>query len=305
MESTGDKWRAIAFSLALHAAVGLALFVQLLAPSAATQDAAGPAIEASLVSSPQQAANLAKEIRALEHRTAQDETPAPRRPRPQDSPQPQQLIPQQQLAKPDTIDQDEVRKLAEQAAAQKQLQEQEERRKQGQVDLDRKQDQQQEEIRKSELATVLKKRADTKRDIKLGEQALQQLRDQQTQLALNNPTARSVPSAPPHPPAGNNGKQQDLLAKYKQAIIDTANGNWTHADDVPQQVHCRIRFKQIPGGEVIDVKFLDCPFDAASRESVDRAMHKTPLPYAGFESVFPQLREGELDFCYPTEACTR
>ena len=306
METAWDKLRAVLFALLLHGLLVFLLFFGLLwQPLPRAEAASGPPIQATLVSAPQQAAEIAKEIRALERRTAQEPTPPKPEPKPQDAPQPQQPVPQTRLPQPDTVDQDAVRKLAEQRDEQKRLQEQEERRKQAQIDLDRKQEQQQAEIRQRQLAAIQKQREDAERQIRLHEQALRQLRDQQTQLALNNTPRRVAPTAPPHPPAGNNGRQQDLLAKYKQAIIDTTNNNWIHADEVPQQVHCRIRFTQIPGGEVIDVKFLDCPFDAASRDSVDRAMHKTPLPYAGFESEFPKLRQWELDFCYPTEACTR
>ena len=46
--------------------------------------------------------------------------------------------------------------------------------------------------------------------------------------------------------------------------------------------------RQLPGGEVVDVTSApSCPFDALGRQSVERAVLKaSPLPYAGFESVF-------------------
>lgn len=63
-----------------------------------------------------------------------------------------------------------------------------------------------------------------------------------------------------------------------------------------------VRFTQIPGGEVIAVNYEDCPLDATARESIERAMHKGSMPYAGFESVFS--RQATIDFCTPEEACT-
>ncbi len=302
METTGDKWRAIAFSLALHVAVGVALFVRLLAPPAAAQDAAGSAIEASLVNSPQQAASLAKEIRALERKDAQDETPAPRQPRPQDSPRPQQMIPQAQLPKPDTVDQDEVRKLAEQQALEKRQHEQEERRKQAQIDLDRKQEQQQEEIRQRQIAMIEKQRADAQRQMKLHEQALRQLHDQQTQLALNNAPPVVAPAVPPRARAGNNGKQQDATAAYIQAIKDTVEQYW-RPDRVPELVHCQVTFiQERPTGEIKDVIFGDCPYDADARATIE-ALKGTLLPYEPYKNLFQ--REVRIDMCYPTEKCTR
>jgi colicin import membrane protein len=62
-----------------------------------------------------------------------------------------------------------------------------------------------------------------------------------------------------------------------------------------------VRFVQIPGGEVINVEFIDCPYDAQGRESVERALRMTPMPYSGFEAVFE--RKVPIDFCYPDEAC--
>lgn len=310
METTWDKLRAVVFALGLHALLIALLFVGLLThPVPAAANAEGPMIEASLVSSPQQSAAIAKAIKAIEQKTAPDTTPTPPKPEPKpiETPPPQQLAPQAPLPKPDTVDQEEVRRVAEQAAAQQKLQEQEERRKQAQIDLTNKQQQQlaqQELERQKQLVDIRKLRADAERQVKLDAQRLKQLQDQRSQLTLNDTHTTVAPTAPTRPPSGNNGKQSDLMAKYKQAIIDVSNSNWIHTD-VPEQVHCKIRFTQIPGGEVIAVDFHDCPFDAAGRESVDRAMRKTPLPYAGYESVAPKLRQWELDFCYPTEACSR
>ena len=61
------------------------------------------------------------------------------------------------------------------------------------------------------------------------------------------------------------------------------------------------RHAEAVGGEVIDVDFLECPYDAQGRDSVERALRKNPMPYAGFESVF--MRKVELILCYPEESC--
>jgi colicin import membrane protein len=81
----------------------------------------------------------------------------------------------------------------------------------------------------------------------------------------------------------------------------TANDNWNRGL-APELVRCTVRFTQLPGGDVTDdVEFMDCPYDAQARESVVRALLKTPMPYSGFESVFQ--RKVILTFCYPEEAC--
>ncbi|MEO7478520.1 MAG: cell envelope integrity protein TolA [Lysobacteraceae bacterium] len=318
METTWDKLRAVLLALGLHLLVLAVLFVGLRwqhLPTAA--DAAGPVIEATLVSSPQQSRAVVKAVKAAEQKADPEATPPPQpqpEPRPQDAPQPQQAAPQAPLPKPDTVNQDEVRRLAEQAAEKKQ-QEQEERRKQAQIDLTNQQQQQQEAQNKLRLAqqelekqqkldAIRKQLADAKRATLLQEQKLKQLQDQRAQLAQNNAPATATQAAASVPQSGANGADQGLLEQYKRAIIEVTNNNWIHTD-VPERVHCIIQFTQIPGGEVIDVKYLNCPFTAAARESVDRAMHKSSLPYAGYEKVFPQLRQWSLDFCYPQEACRR
>jgi colicin import membrane protein len=311
METTWDKLRAVLFAVGLHVLVVGLLFVGLLTQAVpVSADAEGPIIEASLVSSPQQSAAIAKAIKALDQKAVQDATPPPPprpEPKPQDvQPPPQQLAPQAPLPKPDTVDQEEVRRVAEQAAEQKKLQEQEERRKQAQIDLTNKQQQQlaqQELERQKQLADIRKQRADAERQVKLETQRLKQLQDQRAQLALNSAPPRTVPNALPHPQAGNNGAANTLAEKYRQAIRAVVNQNWRH-ENVPDSVHCRVTFRQLPGGEVFGpLTFDDCPFDAAARASVEDALHRTPLPYAGFESVFQ--RQGTIDLCYPEEACTR
>jgi colicin import membrane protein len=218
------------------------------------------------------------------------------------------------LPKPDTVNQDEVRRAAELAAEQKQLQEQDERRKQEQIDLTKQQQQQQQQeaenrqrlaqqqlVQQQQLEEIRKARAAAERDVKLKEEAMKQLQDQAARVAQGHaPPAAVAATTPPHPPAGSAGAGTDLRGKYVQAIKAVANENWHH-ENVPEKVHCIVQFKQLPGGEVFLVNFLDCPLDAAGRESVEAALKRTPLPYAGFESVFQP--QGKIDMCYPEEAC--
>jgi colicin import membrane protein len=66
-------------------------------------------------------------------------------------------------------------------------------------------------------------------------------------------------------------------------------------------VHCIVRFTQIHGGFVTNVDFLDCPLNVTDRDTVERALLRTPMPYLSYESVF--LRQWSLDFCFPREEC--
>ena len=308
METNSDKALAVAGSLAVHALVLVVLWLGLLHQPAELriQASEGPSIEASLVSTPQQ---VAAAIRRIENEPkpaplAAAPPPQPKpEPHPQDAPQPQQLTPQARLPKPDTVDQEEVRRAAELASQIKH--EQDERHKQAQIDLTRQQEQLEAENRQrlaqqqlekdKQLADIRKQKAEADRQVKLQEQKYQQLADA---------AAHNTPAPMPHPAAAAASSQAvgtNLQARYLEAIRNVVNMNWRH-EGVPERVHCIVHFKQLPGGEVFgDATFGDCPFDAQARVSIQEALHRTPLPFKGFESVF--AREGTIDMCYPEEAC--
>ncbi|HTD28438.1 MAG TPA: cell envelope integrity protein TolA [Xanthomonadaceae bacterium] len=317
METNWDKALAVFYALLVHAvAIGL-LFIGLLweqLPLPADDE--GPAIEATLVSSPLQSVAAAKTAKVSQPKPApQEATPPPQpkpEPNPQDAPQPQQLVRQAPLPKPDKVNQDEVRRAAELAAEQKQLQEQEERRKQAQIDLTKQQKQQEEAENRQRLAqqqleqqrqldAIRKQRAAAERDIKLKEQAMKQLQDQAARIAQEQPAPAAVASpVQPRHPAGSTGTSADLTGKYLQAIRAVANENWRH-DNVPEKVHCHVRAKQLTNGDVVKVTFLNCPLDAAGQASVEAALERSPLPTEGFDAVWQS--EVNIDMCYPEEAC--
>lgn len=321
METTWDKLRAVLFALGIHALALAMLFVGLLwEPTPAAADAQGPMIEATLVSSPQQAASVARAIQSAQQKSVrktvprEDTTPPPPQPKPepkpQDAPQPAQPVPQAVMPKPDKIDQEEVRRVAEMAAEQKLLQEQEARHKQAQIDLSRQREQQDAENRQRLAQQQLEQQqkivenrkllAAAAREVKLKEERLKQLQDQAARLAQNTPSANASPATPPHPPSGNAGRGKDLQADYLKAIRETVVQNW-QTGSAPPHVICKAHVKQIPGGQVLEVSFPACPFDAVGRQSVQDAFERTPLPYAGYEPVF--LREFTIDLCYPEDPC--
>jgi colicin import membrane protein len=312
METNSDRALAVAGSLVVHGLVIAVLYLGLLRePELQSAEADGPAIEATLVSAPRETAAAIKRIQTAQP-AERDTAPAPQplpEPKPQDAPKPPQLAPQAQLPKPDTVDQDEVRRAAELAAKQKLDKEQEERHKQDQIDLSRKQEQLEAENRQrqaqqqlekdKELADIRKKKADADRQVKILEEKSKQLADQKAQ---NNP----APVAPPQPAAAGPAVGTDTLTRYKNAIKRVVIENWQTAKAPGGEgVHCKVTYTQSPGGVVFKVQFGDCPFDAAGRQSVEEALERSPLPYTGFESVFS--REGTMDLCYPPEekACAQ
>lgn len=315
-----DTWVALGYAVLLHIAL-LAMLVLAgwwqRAPVAVS--AAGPVIEAALVIT---SADVQHSEQALADAPKPEPVPEPEppkpaveeaapppqplpEPRPQVSPEPPQVVPQEQLPEPDTRDQERIVRLAEEQA-EREKQEQEARRRQEQIDLTERKKQEEAEKRqrllkqqKEQLEAIRREREAAAKATKLAEAKLQQLADRQPTPAK----ATSSPSpAPAAPLSGNNGVDTDLRARYAAAMKQVAHANWNRTL-APEGVPCRVNFVQIPGGEVIDVQFINCPYDAAGRDSVVRALQKSPMPYAGFEPVFE--RKPTITFCYPQEACPR
>jgi colicin import membrane protein len=309
MESSADQVRAFLLALAFHVALIALIWWSaswVLAPKDSA--AAGEPIQATLQVS---AADLRRARAAIKAAPEPKplppaETPAtpPPQPIPEPSPQtsdtPVQMTPQAPQERPDTVDQERISKLAQEKADRLALEEQEERRRQEQVDLTddvtRQEVAERRQRLREQLEAIRRERTAAARRTLLEEQRLQQLADMQAA----SPTP--APRAPATPPTGNRGTDEGLLAQYKTAMTQNADGNWNHTG-APELTHCQVRFTQIPGGEVINVEFMDCPYDAQGRDSVERALRKTPMPYSGFEKVF--LRQWALDFCYPREECSR
>lgn len=307
-----DLAGAVLMAVALH--VGLVVFLWLASlwdPSPREISVAGPPIiQAALVINQ---ADIAAAERTAERAPRPEPTPPPTpveqpaapppqpqpEPRPQDSQQRPQPAPQEAIAQPDPVDQEAIDRLALEQA-EKAREEQEAKRRQEQIDLTERQRQEEAERRQrlreqqmEQLRQLREQRAEAERRTRMEEQRMQQLRDRE--------------QAPPQPPqaapaaaGGNNGVDTDLRARYALAMLQTAEANWNRTL-APEATACRVRFTQIPGGDVISVDFVSCPFDAQGRESVERALRRSPMPYEEFKTVFE--RQVTLTFCYPEEAC--
>jgi colicin import membrane protein len=204
------------------------------------------------------------------------------------------------IPEPDTVDQEAVARLAEQAAEEERRELQEERRRQEQIDLTERERQQEAERRqrkREQLEAIRQERAEAAKRAKLEQERLDQLAE-----AAARRQPEPSPDRTPAAQSGNNGTDSDLQARYMIALQQTANASWNRSL-APEGVPCKVHFRQLPGGEVVDVEFLSCPFDGSARESVERALRRGHMPYAGFEDVFdPDIY---LTMCYPEEACPR
>ncbi len=306
MESTADQLRAFGLSVLFHAAlVGLFWLGARYMLTVPDESAVGEPIEATLQASKADLARVQAAIEASEKAPVEPE-PEPAKPQPLPEPIPQtsdvplQPTPQAPQDQPDTVDQERIARVAAEQAS-KLEREQEARVRQEQVDLTqdilRQQVAERRQRMREQLAEIQREREEAAKRTKREEQRLQQLADLSADA-----TAPPRPPSRATAPAGERGKDEGLLAAYKAAMLQTADQNWNHIG-APELTQCRVRFTQIPGGEVINVEFMSCPYDAQGREFVDRALRKAPMPYSGYESVF--LPKVELTFCYPREECTR
>ncbi len=308
MESSTDQLRAFALSVLFHLGLlGLAWLAAHLSLRAKDSQAAGEPIQASLQATQ---ADLTR-VRAM-IAAAQKDAPTPPKPKPvkpappqpipepnpQTSDTPLQMKPQAPQDRPDREDQQKVTQVADLKA--EQLREQEEKRRQEQVnltlDLERQQVAERRQRLREQQAKIEQELEAARKQRKLEEQKLQQLADLRNAAAVPAP-ARAAPAAP----AGEKGPDDDLRARYRAAMLQTAEQNWNHIG-APERSRCVVRFSQIPGGVITRVEFISCPYDDQGREFVDRALRKQPMPYQGFDKVF--MPKVELTFCYPKEECT-
>jgi colicin import membrane protein len=305
MESSSDQFRAFALSVLFHLGlVALFWFGAMFMMPMTDEVAAGEPIQATLQVSQADLDRVQAAIKASKPApVAPEEATPPPQPRPEPAPQtseiPPQPVAQAPQDRPDTVHQERIARIAQEKAEHEAL-ELEESRRQEQVDLTedvtRQQLAERRQRLREEYEAITREREAAARRTRLEEQKLQQLADLKA-------ASRPAPEAPaPAAPAGDRGVDEGLLARYKAAMLQTADQNWNHIG-APELTHCRVRFTQIPGGEVINVEFMSCPYDSQGREFVDRALRKAPMPYSGFEEVF--LRKVELTFCYPREECTR
>lgn len=286
-----QNWQALLYTVALHAGfIALVWLASVWVFPQQEQASKGEPVAATLSISAEDMARAKKAIRAAELASASQVQPKPE-PRPQTSTDPLQETAQNWVDQPDQTVQEEVNRNALQPS--EALEEQKLKQKQGQVELtdDIKKDTAEENrqrLIKQQLAEVKRQRA-----------LLQEEIEAQKLDALAAGVGKTA-DKPPQKTPGGGGAANSATAKYLSAINATARANWNTVQ-IPPQTRCQVEFTQIRGGEVIDVAFRVCALDAQGRESIERALFKTPMPYAGFESVFQ--RKVSLTFCYPDEVC--
>ena len=81
---------------------------------------------------------------------------------------------------------------------------------------------------------------------------------------------------------------ESSLKDYVQALSIAIESQWNRPASISKADTCGIKLNQLPGGTVVGVSVMsDCTFNELGKKSVLAAVLKaSPLPYAGFESVF-------------------
>lgn len=313
MESTGDKARAIVYSLLLHGAIALFILGGLWWTRETRQVVMpGPIIEASLVGptsapKPSSRATRPKPATPPPVDAPEPEPPKPEPPEPEPKPEPPKPEPEQAPSpappKPDLVDQQKVAALAEQKADDARK-EQEAKVRQRQIDLDLEQKAEAERAKK--LAEVKKEREAASKKLAVEKAKLEQIQDlkaAQRKKAERDRMNELLEQEAPQAQTGAGGKDDDLTARYAAAIQAQAVSNWRRPEGI-NSVVCDIRILQIPGGDVISASVSSsCAADELTRTSMEAAVRQQALPYQGYEKVF--RREIVLTFCYPLEVCPK
>lgn len=288
-----DTWVALLQALALHVLLFALMFAGLLWSQRNIVEAAqGDPIEADLVAVSDLSASMQRALRR-EPREQPAPPPEPAKSEPLPEPVPDEVPPPPQpkelpppVPEPAPVEQEKVQRDAPSPQVAKVPREQEQKRKQpDQVELDAKKQAEEERRKQQQLAELRKQREQAARERTMAEQRAQQLADART------PGTSTAP-----PPPGNHGTDPGLQAKYAAALQQAILRQWVRPETVPLGQRCRISIRQLPGGEVVDVTISpSCPYDTLGKQSVERAVLKaSPLPYAGFETVFN--RNLELNF---------
>lgn len=288
-QTRADTSIAIVQAVLLHALLFALMFAGLLwTRRDATPAAQGEPIEAELVAVTDLSASMQRALTRAPKPAPIPEPapePVPEPPKPLPEPLPEATPPPQPKAlpapvpEPAPVEQEKVQRDAPSPDLAKVKREQEAKRRRVEMaELEAKQRQDAERRKQQELAELRQLREQAARARQLAQQKAQQLAD-----------ARGAPPASP----GNRGSDNSLQAKYAAALQQAILRQWTRPETVALGQRCRLTIRQLPGGEVIDVAVsAGCSYDALGRQSVERAVLKaSPLPYAGFESVFSRTLE--------------
>ncbi|UXI67668.1 cell envelope integrity protein TolA [Tahibacter amnicola] len=273
--SNSDNLRSFVFSTLLHAGVFGLLTLSVWWTRKEIQVAIpGPIIEATLVGAPRSApppkptkpAPKPVEPKPVEEKPKVDEpTPEPRKEDRKDQEKITDKIALEKAAA-DAKVQDELRKKEQFELTEKLAKAEAEKKRK----LEEEKLKQQKEMKARELAKAKKDEARYMEQLMQGEEAR----------------------------SGQEGQDESLEAEYYAAIQSAVTLKWMRPEGTPPGIRCTLEIIQIIGGEVTQAVVVSpCNADELTRRSLEQApMAASPLPYAGYETVFK--RKIRFEFTY-------
>jgi colicin import membrane protein len=305
MESFGDKARAFAYAIGIHALCVIAMLIGLWwTTETRPVSVPGPVIQVDLIGPTQAPKSVAvsnpKPVTPPKPTFEKPEPPKVDTPKPTPPKieAPQEPTPPPTEVHQDRVEQERIAALAEQKAEEAKK-EQEEKHKQQQALLE--EQQRKDEERKKQLADIRKQREATEKALKLEKEKLAQLEDRQRadrQKQAKQQVAQETEHEADTAQTGAGGQDDDLAARYAAAIQSAVTNNWNRPDSASSGLRCSLNITQIPGGDVLNVSIgAPCNADPVTRNSIEQAVMKAaPLPYQGYEKVFQ--RSIKLNFKY-------
>lgn len=168
---------------------------------------------------------------------------------------------------------------AQRAAAERQRQQElrlAEQRRREQADSARRQEQQRrEEAEKRRLAQLEEQRRESERRKQEATEARRKAEAERRLAQAREELARQLADEEKLMAAADSG----LLDQYAEIIRQKVERNWIKPASARSGLNCVVLVKQIPGGDVVDVRVAECNGDAAVVRSIEAAvMRSSPLP---------------------------
>lgn len=143
--------------------------------------------------------------------------------------------------------------------------------------------QRKQEVEKLRLAKLDEQRKEAERQKKAATEAKRKADDQRRQAQARTELARQMAEEEELQSAAESG----LLDQYAEVIRQKVERNWIRPASARPGLHCVVLVKQIPGGDVVEVRVADCNGDAAVVRSIEAAVFRSsPLPPPPNPSLF-------------------
>jgi colicin import membrane protein len=159
-----------------------------------------------------------------------------------------------------------------------------EQKRKEQAELARRQEQsRKQEAEKLRLAKLDEQRKEAERQAKETAEAKRKVEEERRKAQDRADLARQMAEEEELQSAAAAG----LLDQYAEVIRQKVERNWIRPASARQGLHCVVLVKQIPGGEVVDVRVVECNGDAAVVRSIEAAVFRSsPLPPPPNPSLF-------------------